>query len=82
MGLYPDQYCRIILLQFFFVILQKYHSFTGGLLYGLFIGFWLTTGEYLSSYASSEVISLTMVTEWIVLAIVQYIISGGILGLL
>ena len=65
---------------FFFSMLEKYHSVRGGLLFGFLIGLWFTTGEYLSAYASSNVISLTLAMEWLVLGIVQYVIGGYILG--
>ena len=67
---------------FFFSQLKRYHSIKGGMLFGLLAGIWLTTGEYLSAYASSDAISLNLAMEWIILGILQYIIAGLILGLL
>jgi hypothetical protein len=67
---------------FFFSKLKRYHSLRGGILFGFLVGIWLTTGEYLSAYASSDAISLNLALEWIVLGITQYIIAGLVLGLL
>ncbi|MFI5161359.1 MAG: hypothetical protein ACHQHN_08775 [Sphingobacteriales bacterium] len=67
---------------FFFSKLKRYHSVNGGVLFGFLVGIWLTTGEYLSAYASSNAISLSLAVEWIILGIIQYMIAGLVLGLL
>ena len=61
---------------------RKSNTLAEGLKYGFFIGIWITFSEYLSAYASSDAIPLSLAVEWIVLGLLQYCLSGFILALI
>jgi hypothetical protein len=60
---------------------RKSGSLMEGVKYGFFIGIWITFSEYLSAYASSGAIPLSLVIKWILFGLLQYILSGFILAL-
>jgi len=61
---------------------RKKGSMGEAMLYGFFIGLWMGSNMGLNTYASSDLIPLSLSLKWVLLVSTQYTLDGLFLGLI